>query len=170
MMRQCEFFLRLVMLVVVLVSSSLRTLNSVEELEETGFGRPPPRHGLVLLVWYVQNCVDNNMMALCDPIKGDYGFHEFHNNKPHFLLPELNDTSTYGYFTIGNLHYKHASDLPFDVKKYYDPQDPRSNMDRVIVKYSKNKNMIMDVYISEHYKKSKTYRTGPPLITELRQH
>lgn len=161
-------FLGFVLSVALMIFSSLRTLNSVEELKETGFGRPPPRHGLALLVWYVQNCIDNNMVALCDPMKGDYGFHEFKNTGPVFLLPRLMDKKTYAYFTIGNLHYKKASDLPDEVRKYYNPHDPKSNMDRVIVKYNKNRNKIEEVFISEHYKKLKTYIVGSPLITELR--
>lgn len=168
MMTRCNF-LGFVLLVAAIIFSSLRTLNSVEELNETGFGRPPPRHGLALLVWYVQNCIDNNMVSLCNPIKGDYGFHEFKNTGPDFLLPKLKNKKTYGYFTIGNLNYKHASDLPYEVRKYYNKHDPKSNMDRVIVKYNKNTNKIEEVFISEHYENLKTYIVGSPLITELRQ-
>lgn len=166
-MTRCNF-LGFVLLVAVLIFSSLRILNSVEELKKTGFGTPPPRHGLALLVWYVQNCIDNNMVSLCDPMKGDYGFHEFKNTGPVFLLPRLKDKNTYGYFTIGNLNYKHASDLPYEVRKYYNPRDQKSNMDRVIVKYNKNKNKIEEVFISEHYRKIKTYIVGSSLVTELR--
>ncbi|KAF7708851.1 hypothetical protein HF521_017908, partial [Silurus meridionalis] len=168
MMASCNC-LGFVLLVAALNFSSLTVLNSEEELKETGFGTPPPRHGLTLLVWYVQNCTDNNMVSLCNPIKGAYGFHEFKNIGPKFLLPRLKDKKTYGYFTIGNLHYKHANDLPYEVRKYYNPKDKRSNMDRVIVKYNKNKDKIEEVFISEHYNKLKTYIVGSPLITELKE-
>lgn len=166
MMGHCNF-LRIILLLAVGILSSLRTLNSLEELKETGFGTPAPRHGLALLVWYVQNCVDNNMKALCDPTKGEYGFHVFENKNPFHLLPKLED-KTYEYFTIGNLNYKHADDLPYEVKKYYDPKKPDSNKDRVIVKYNKNNRKIEALYISEHYQKLRTYCAGPTLISELR--
>lgn len=167
-MRHC-CFLRFFLLAAVAILPSLRTLNSVEELEETSFGTPPPRHGLVMLVWYTNNCIDNNMVALCDPTEGEYGFHKFMNRGPFNLLPKLKDKEVYSYYTLGNLHYKRAKDLPYEVRRYYDPHNPKSNMDRVLVKYNKNKNTIEEVFISEHYKKSKTYIVGPPLIAELRQ-
>ncbi|XP_066540185.1 uncharacterized protein si:ch211-198c19.1 [Hoplias malabaricus] len=167
-MKSCSL-LRFLLLVAVVVLSSLKTLNSVDELKKTGFGTPPPRHGLVLLVWYVKNCIDNNMVALCDPAAGEYGFHQFKNQGPSRLLPPLKDKKTFGYYTLGNLHYKGATDLPYEVKRYYDPHNPTSNMDRVLVKFNKNKNTIEEVYISEHYKKTKTYLVGAPLIEELRR-
>ncbi|TSK16110.1 hypothetical protein Baya_0981 [Bagarius yarrelli] len=163
------YFLRFIILTTAVIFFTLKTLNTVEELNETGFGKPPPRHGYALLVWYVQNCVDNNMVSLCNPMEGEYGFHEFRNTGPFFLLPRLKDKKTYEYFTLGNLNSKHAHDLPYDVRKYYKPHDQKSNMDRVIVKYNKNKNKIETVFISEHYNRSKTYIVNLSLIADLRQ-
>ncbi|XP_065095942.1 uncharacterized protein [Paramisgurnus dabryanus] len=154
-------------LILLVITSSLKTLNSEEELWDTHFGYPPPRHGLALLTWYVKKCIDNNMVALCDPVAGDFGFHVFHNIGR--LLPPLKDKHTYAYFTIGNLHYKHAADLPYEVRKYYDPHNKLSNMDRVIVKLNMNKNKIEDIYISEHYNPPRTFYLGDNLIDSLRQ-
>jgi len=147
---------------------AIKTLNTEEELKETGFGAPPPRHGLALIEWYVKNCIDNNMVALCNPVAGEFGFHVFHNSG--FLLPPLKDKRTYSYFTIGNLHSPHSEDLPYEVRKYYDPNDPVSNMDRVIVKLNRNKNKIEEIYISEHYNPPRTFHLGTSLIDDLRWH
>ncbi|XP_067305676.1 uncharacterized protein si:ch211-198c19.1 [Pseudorasbora parva] len=158
-----HFILLLAILVLAII-----TLNTEEELKETGFGNPPPRHGLALLKWYVKNCIDNNMVALCNPVAGEFGFHVFHNSGS--LLPPLKDKRTYTYFTIGNLHYRHSEDLPYEVRKYYDPHNKVSNMDRVIVKLNMNKNKIEEIYISEHYNPLRTFQLAPSLIEDLRRH
>ncbi|XP_043116264.1 uncharacterized protein si:ch211-198c19.1 [Puntigrus tetrazona] len=147
---------------------AIKTLNTEEELKETGFGHPPPRHGLALIKWYVKTCIDNNMVALCNPVAGQFGFHVFRNSG--FLLPPLKDKRTYMYFTIGNLNYRHSEDLPYEVRKYYDPHNQMSNMDRVIVKLNRNKNKIEEIYISEHYNPPRTFQLGASLISDLRQH
>ncbi|CAL8329310.1 unnamed protein product [Lota lota] len=165
------------LLLSVVLASVLQTLNSNKDLQDTNFGRPPRHHGLRLLKWYVKTCLDNNMKSLCNPVKrgkteGEYGFHLFKNKEE--LLPNLPDEkldikNKVAYYTIGNLRSPRAKDLPWDVRKDYNPKDPQSNEDRVLVKYNKNNRHISDIYISEHYNKTRTYIIGPKLLAILRK-
>ncbi|KAA0704315.1 hypothetical protein E1301_Tti000043 [Triplophysa tibetana] len=129
-------------------------LEDLSELKGTRFGQPYPRHGLSLLWWFAHECVDRisrkgKIIAQFDPEDGDFGFHEFHNAEG--LLPDTDLT----YYEVGNLSHRHPHHgaLPDYVTKNYDHEEPRSNMDRILVSVDSSRNGLVwfdEVYVTEH--------------------
>ncbi|KAG1956059.1 hypothetical protein F2P79_007940 [Pimephales promelas] len=145
-----------------------RTLNELSHLRDTEFGQPYPRHGLSLLWWFANKCVDiddeGNMNAQdCDPEHTDFGFHPFHNREG--ILPD----SDLPYYEMGNLHY--PGHMPNQVKKNYDPDVRESNADRIVVSVDsdwEDKRFDM-IYVTHHlgrgrFDENETYRISKGLI------
>lgn len=124
----------------------------MDELQCSGFGQPSPRHGLRLLYWFVNDCMEVNqqirMISLCSPSTGDFGFRVFHNRdeggKGH-LLP---DSSSLLYYELGNLSASGAKSLPEYVREKYTGFQDKSNTDRIII--SLESGTFRSIYVTRH--------------------
>ncbi|KAJ8002136.1 hypothetical protein DPEC_G00176690 [Dallia pectoralis] len=156
--------------------TSIITLNEMEHLKWSEFGRPWPRHGLHLLHWFSQTFVtfDNNgnLVALYDPRTQAFGFHRF-ENRPEFnsdgstLLPNQNIP----YYEVGNLNTPGVEHLPDYVKQNH-RRHRTSNMDRVIINV--HSRLVVDkVYVTQHedmrtFDQKNTYRISKGLVKIIR--
>ncbi|KAF5901692.1 vacuolar import and degradation protein 30-like, partial [Clarias magur] len=133
---------------------TMMTLEEIDQLKQSGFGQPQPRHGLKLLYWFANDCLhlnQNNVMeARCYPNKGEFGFHTFENRKTKVgkLLPY----APLPYYVLGNLSYPKACNLPTYVRKDFNRCQDNSNMDRIMVSWYKN--CFFDIYVTEHFDRS----------------
>ncbi|XP_053088221.1 uncharacterized protein LOC128317982 isoform X2 [Pangasianodon hypophthalmus] len=153
---------------------SMKTLEEIDQLEQSRFGRPHPRHGLKLLYWFANDCLsfnqNNVMLSHCYPENGNFGFHSFENKYERYsgkLLPKV----AFPYYEVGNLRKPGANDLPHYVRKDYTRFPDNSNMDRIIV--SLNNHCIERVYVTEHsdrsnFNKHSTYHISKHLIMIIR--
>ncbi|XP_027001898.1 uncharacterized protein LOC113642537 [Tachysurus fulvidraco] len=152
----------------------MRTLDEIYQLKQTRFGQPQPRHGLKLLHWFAKDCLtvdQNNAFHLrCYPGNGDFGFHPFQNRyerNGQKLLPDV----TFPYYELGNLSKTAASNLPFNVREYYESYNKMSNKDRIIVGI--NNKWFQTLFVTEHidrsnFNKHATYQISRRLIMIIR--
>ncbi|KAI5107666.1 hypothetical protein C0J45_1260 [Silurus meridionalis] len=152
----------------------MRTLEEIEQLEQSRYGRPSPRHGLKLLYWFAKNCLsfkqNNVMLSHCYPSKGHFGFHTFENKyerNGYKLLPDV----ALPYYEVGNLSKPTAQHLPSYVREDYTGLRDSSNKDRIIV--SLNNKWLHSIYVTEHsdwssFNKQATYCISKHLIRMIR--
>ncbi len=146
-----------------------RKLTELSHLRETGFGQPCPRHGLILLWWFADECVEidsNRMIACCDPKDRAFGFHPFHNSEG--ILPDTD----LQYYEMGNLH--HPGAMPPYVTKYYNRYVHESNADRIVVSVNskRNKTWFKEIYVTHHlgqgrFDENSTYQISQGLIDKI---
>ncbi|KAL1281790.1 hypothetical protein QQF64_000593 [Cirrhinus molitorella] len=150
----------------------MRTLNTLSELKETGFGQPPPRHGLNLLWWFAHECVqiDSNgsMTANCDPASGAFGFERFYNKES--LLPKLIHPLVY--YEVGNLHK--SDSLPDYVTENYTGHSDSSNKDRIIVSFNSRWKTFENIYVTQHsdqfhFDQNHTYCISIALLKDIKE-
>lgn len=153
----------------------MRTLNQLDHLKKSGFGRPRPRHSLKLLYWFANNCLhfnDNNRMFWRINLEErEYGFHLFDNRYEENgaqLLPGVN----HPYYELGNLRRSGTNRLPDYVREDHTDHHDESNKDRIIV--SVDEEWFDKVYITEHrgqsdYNPDTTYRITRGLLMIIRR-
>ncbi|XP_058242686.1 uncharacterized protein LOC131351308 [Hemibagrus wyckioides] len=149
-------------------------LEEIDQLKQSGFGRPQPRHGLKLLYWFATDCLtlDQNyaLKLSCYPGNGDFGFHLFLNRYDRNgwkLLPDV----TFNYYVVGNLSKRGAYNLPPYVREHYNKDINNSNKDRIII--SSINMSVYTVYVTEHsdqsnFNKRATYQISKRLIMIIR--
>ncbi|XP_043090243.1 uncharacterized protein LOC122340991 [Puntigrus tetrazona] len=146
----------------------VRTLDYLLDLRQSGFGRPPPRHGLNLLWWFAHDCVqidfNGRMTALCNPTNRAFGFHRFHNRDA--LLPY----SDLPYYEVGNLNS--TDSLPGYVTEHHTGYSDDSNTDRIIASFDPRRRRFENVYVTQHsdqvhFDQNRTYRISPDLIKDI---
>ncbi|XP_051559191.1 uncharacterized protein LOC127444064 [Myxocyprinus asiaticus] len=154
----------------------IQILKELSQLKESGFGQPLPRHGLRLLWWFARECVQINsnhrMTARCNPAKGEFGFHRFHNRtevNAEKLLPNTKLT----YYEVGNLNTLNAALLPHYVTENYTGKTDDSNTDRIIISFDKNLNRFDSIYVTQHSDKlhfdhNCTYQISQGLIKVIK--
>ncbi|XP_014051127.1 uncharacterized protein isoform X1 [Salmo salar] len=152
-------------------------LSTIQDLKNSGFGRPPPRHGLKLLFWFANECVafnhHGNMLVQCHPEMEEFGFHYFGNFEE--ILPVLSRDCRESYFEVGNLNtetYSKAEDLPDYVRKDYRLSlgYRQCNKDRIIIRLKQGD--VTATYVTEHkedggrgeFDSERTHLINPDLI------
>ncbi|ROL40644.1 hypothetical protein DPX16_9638 [Anabarilius grahami] len=154
--------------------SSQRKLYSIDDLRNSGYGNPPPRHELQLLFWFAQNVnvVNNNVGSNFYPSE-DYGFRYFENRER--IVPPLNYWESYN--EVGNLNSPIANELPEYVQRYRNTwHQSARNIDRLIISVDQQRPYsISRVFITSHYHNSndfnpdETYEIDPALILQIRE-
>ncbi|KAL2099162.1 hypothetical protein ACEWY4_005642 [Coilia grayii] len=126
----------------------IKTLNELDQLRLSHFGRPKPRHGLRLLFWFAHEFIEfdsNEMVATSQPHYGIFGFHRFHNwaDNGDTLLPP----QSFDYYEVGNLNETNSLDFPEYVREDHTGWQDDSNTDRIIVAMNGwNVDRVFDYY------------------------
>ncbi|KAK3507168.1 hypothetical protein QTP70_009361 [Hemibagrus guttatus] len=154
----------------------IKTLTSMAELRSSGFGQPAPRHGLRLLYWFVQNCVEVNRqtskISLCISTTGNFGFRIFHNREERGKGHLLPDSSNLLYYELGNLSVFGAKSLPEYVREKYTGFQDKSNTDRIMV--SLESGTFRSIYVTRHDSRMNfdpihTFCVGPELVRTIKK-
>ncbi|XP_045074931.1 uncharacterized protein LOC121550619 [Coregonus clupeaformis] len=157
----------------------METLNEIDHLQSSVFGRPQPRHGLQLLHWFSHDYVtfnnDSEMVTVRNPKKKAFGFHRFfdnieeHDGQCNQLLPDQG----LPYYEVGNLNKPGSENLPDYVSENHTVHNDDSNIDRIIISLQSDR--VLDrIYVTQHdhqrgaFDPERTYRISKGLISIIR--
>uniref|UniRef100_A0A3B3I5R7 Uncharacterized protein n=1 Tax=Oryzias latipes TaxID=8090 RepID=A0A3B3I5R7_ORYLA len=130
-------------------------LCTLEHLRTSSFGYPPPRHGLQLLFWFANDCLQSHVQ----PEEGDFGFHVFGNVEEE-----------------DGCQYAAAASLPPYVRENYNTFGgyDSNNTDRIIISYQRTSRQVEAVYVTEHddadlgmFRHDGTFQVSAELIRAL---
>lgn len=150
---------------------AIGTLSDLPQLRNSGYGQPEPRHGLQLLFWFANDCINIVNGSMVPKVTmAECGFHPFHNkveDNHYRLLPMQN----HPYYEVGNLNALGAENLPMSVRRSNTHYHDDRNKDRIIV--SLNDQTIDRVYVTEHsdmthFSPSHTYEISLNVIRTIR--
>ncbi|XP_066580578.1 uncharacterized protein LOC136771914 [Amia ocellicauda] len=149
------------------VAREIRNLETLQDLNETSFGRSFPRHGLRLLHWFTHHAIsldvnsdtdhggDGSMTMLFDPRMRLFGFHLYDDR--YGRLPALN--SSLSYHVVGDLdtqNHPGARALPWWVKQDYlyvrshhlsAAEHREANCERLLVTFNSDSWAVGAVYL-----------------------
>ncbi|KAA0722058.1 hypothetical protein E1301_Tti012132 [Triplophysa tibetana] len=155
----------------------VRILYNLSELRDSMFGQPPPRHGLRLLWWFANECIQIDsagfLIAMCDPVKGDFGFSPYYNGDRR--LPFI---TKFPFHKVGNLNKRgcQPKQLPEYVTENYKGTSADRNTDRIIVSLSSlwnSQERFEGIYVTQHsdqanFDQNHTYQISQDLIKDIK--
>uniref|UniRef100_A0A8C5BCN7 Uncharacterized protein n=1 Tax=Gadus morhua TaxID=8049 RepID=A0A8C5BCN7_GADMO len=162
--------------------STIRILNSINDLKKIPFGQSVPKHSLVLLHWFANTIgFDNNdlMELTFEPRHGDYGTHHYGNYEG--VLDRLPPGQQY--YTLGNINPMiniNGISLPSYVTGDLNHLLGSEELNRARIIFSLlDQDTIDQVFITQHYHASQglgtvydpvhTYQISINLLRELRE-
>ncbi|CAL8329604.1 unnamed protein product [Boreogadus saida] len=162
--------------------STIRTLNSINDLKKIPFGQSVPKHSLVLLHWFANTIgFDNNDLIelTFEPSNGDYGTHHYGNYEG--VLDRLPPGQQY--YTLGNINpmiNNNGNSLPSYVTGDLHHLLGGEELNRARIIFSLlDQDTIDQVFITQHYQANQgqgtvydpehTYWISINLLRELRE-
>lgn len=173
----------LLFLLPLIFTLEIQTINSINELEESDFGKSFPQHGLLLLYWFT-SLIDmdpNDIIRFkdrsYDPVT-DYPFQQAENSGN---LPHIIPNGQRAYYSIGDFEDGSVSYLPFYVTQdFYNAKNHEGrNLDRLIIVIDKwyTPVRVDQVYVTEksecnapnvtYNNITATYKVGAQLLRQI---